>query len=126
MKSITAMYAGMTMLLFAGLSAHVSKLRIDLKTKLGDNSDPRVLRAARAQGNCAEYIAVLFLMLLIAEFQGGNKTVLHIFGGSILAARALHAYGMLATQAMMRTAGATINYLMLFGLPSYVLYLRFK
>ena len=82
--------------------------------------------AARAQGNCAEYIAILFLALLLAELSGGNKTLLHAMGGTILLARVMHAYGMLAGQAMMRTVGATFNYLVLFGLPSYVLYLRFK
>jgi len=125
MKSITAMYGGLTVLLFAGLSAYVSVLRGKYKTKLGDNAEPEVLRAVRAQGNAAEYIAVLLLMLFFAEMLGGNRTVLHVVGGLILLARVLHAYGILATSQAVRIAGAGINYLVLFGLPAYVLYLRF-
>jgi len=125
MESVTALYGGLTALLFAGLSAYVSSLRMKYTTSLGDNSEPAVLRAVRAQGNCAEYIGIMFLMLLLAEITGGDRTVLHVIGGTFFAARALHAYGILGQQGVSATLGATINYLVLFGLPAYVLYLRF-
>lgn len=125
MKSVTALYAGLTGMLFAFLSLNVSRLRIKYETKLGDNSNPEVLRATRAQGNCAEYIAVLFLMMFLVEMHQGNRTALHVAGGTILLARALHAYGVLAPLKRFSIAGATLNYLVLFTLPGWVLYLRF-
>jgi uncharacterized membrane protein YecN with MAPEG domain len=125
MGSITALYAGLTVLLFAGLSVYVSSLRGKYKTVLGDNSEPAVMRAVRAQGNCAEYIGILFLMLLLAEMSGGDSIALHVIGGTIFASRALHAYGVLGKRGLAHSIGATINYLVLFGLPAYVLYLRF-
>ncbi len=125
MDSVTALYGGLTALLFAGLSIHVSILRIRLKTSLGDNSDARVLRAVRAQGNCAEYIAILFLMLLLAEMTGGNSAVLHVMGGTILATRTFHAIGILGNKHLARAMASGFNYVVLVGLPGYVLFLRF-
>jgi uncharacterized membrane protein YecN with MAPEG domain len=125
MESVTALYGGLTALLFAGLSAYVSSLRMKHKTALGDNTEPAVLRAVRAQGNCAEYIGLIVVMLLLAEISRGDRTLLHVMGGSFFAARGLHAFGILAQQGMAGMIGATINYLVLFGLPLYVLYLRF-
>ena len=125
MDSVTALYAGITTLLFAGLSVNVSRLRGKYKTALGDNSEPEVLRAVRAQGNCAEYLAILFVMLLLAELMRGDDTILHMFGGGIFLARVLHAYGVIAKMGNATLAGATLNYIILTGLPIYVLYLRF-
>jgi uncharacterized membrane protein YecN with MAPEG domain len=125
MESVTALYAAMTTLLFAALSVNVSRLRGKHKTTLGDNSQPEVLAAARAQGNCAEYIAILFLMMLLAEFMGGGSTALHVLGGGILLARLLHAHGVLTSTAATIVTGAVLNYLALFGSAGYVLYLRF-
>jgi len=125
MESVTALYGGLTALLFAGLSVNVSMVRGKHKTALGDDTEPSVLRAARAQGNCAEYIGIVVIMLLLAEISRGDDTILHVFGGLFFAGRAIHAYGILGQETMLRTVGAAINYLVLFGLPSYVLYLRF-
>jgi uncharacterized membrane protein YecN with MAPEG domain len=125
MESVTALYAALTTLLFAALSANVSRLRAKHNTALGDNSNPEVMRAARAQGNCAEYVAILFLLLLLAEMTGGGSTALHVLGGGILLARALHAYGVLGKVQPASIGGAALNYLLLFGLSGYVLYLRF-
>jgi len=125
MDSVTALYAGLTTLLFAGLSLNVTRLRGKHKTALGDNSEPEVMRAVRAQGNCAEYIGILFMMLLLAELMRGDDTLLHVFGGGIFLARVLHAAGILGKISAVSTTGATLNYLALIGLPAYVLYLRF-
>ncbi len=125
MESVTALYAGITTLLFAALSANVSRLRGKHKTALGDNSNPEVLKAVRAQGNCAEYIAVLFFMLLLAEMTGGGSTALHVLGGAIFLSRLSHAIGVLGDTRPAMFFGAALNYLLLFGLAGYVLYLRF-
>jgi hypothetical protein len=125
MESVTALYAGLTGVLFAGLSLNVSLMRGKHKTALGDNSHPDVMRAVRAQGNCAEYIAWLFLMVFLAEASGGGSAILHTLGGVIFAARVLHAFGMLAKVGAASYAGASLNYVALFVSSGYVLYLRF-
>lgn len=125
MESVTALYAALTTLLFAGLSMNVSRLRGKHKTALGDNTNPEVLAASRAQGNCAEYIGILFLMLLLAEITGGGSTALHIIGGGILLSRAIHAHGVLTRTMATTVVGAAMNYLLLVTSSGYVLYLRF-
>lgn len=125
MESVTALYAGLTGVLFAALSLNVSRVRHAVNPPFGDTSNPDLQRAIRAQGNCAEYIAWLFLVMFLAEASGGGSMLLHVLGGAVFASRVLHAFGMLTKIGALTATGATINYVALFGSAGYLLYLRF-
>lgn len=125
MESVTALYAGLSGVLFAALSLNVSRVRHAVNPAFGDTSNPDLQRAIRAHGNCAEYLAWLFVLLFLAEASGGGSMLLHVFGGLVFAARVVHAAGMLGKIGALTATGATLNYTALFGLAVYVLYLRF-
>jgi len=90
---ITPLYAGLLALLFISLSFRVVHARRRHRVSVGDGGEKAVLKAMRAQANCAEYAPIGILLLLMAELQGMPVWLVHVFGAMLLAGRVLHAYG---------------------------------
>ena len=52
-----------------------------------------LLRRIRVHGNFAEYVPLALFLMALAELQGLPPLILHALGLSLLAGRALHAFG---------------------------------
>lgn len=89
--AITPLYTIPLVLLFIALSGRVILYRRRNKIPLGDAGDQDLLSLVRAQANCAEYMPLGVLLLLIAELADGASQGLHFVGISLLVGRYTHA-----------------------------------
>jgi len=94
---VTALYAGLLVLLLLVLAGRVTLLRSKLRVGTGHGNDPELARAIRVHGNAVEWILPMLLLLLVAELDGANRTFLHICGITFVAARIAHALGLSRT-----------------------------
>ena len=94
MVSISSLYAGLLALLFLLLSVRVIVARRTLRVGLGDGQSDILLRRIRVHGNFAEYVPFVLLMMVLIEWQGGSKAILHVIGVLLLLGRGIHAYGL--------------------------------
>jgi uncharacterized membrane protein YecN with MAPEG domain len=92
MLPVTALYAGVLGFYFVWLSARVIKARRVHRVALG-LEHRLVQRAARAQGNFAEYVPFALLMLALCELNGLPDWALHVLGVVLAVGRVLHAVG---------------------------------
>ncbi len=91
---VSTLYAGLAGLMLLGLSAWVVRMRGVTRTSLGTGSDRRMEQAVRVHGNFIEYVPIILLLLALAELGGAPAALLHGAGGTLLLARALHAWGL--------------------------------
>jgi hypothetical protein len=91
---VTALYAGLTGLLFMGCAILVVRQRMRAGVGLGDGGDEGLLRATRVHANLAEYAPIVLLLLLVYELGGGSPWVLHVLGAVFFLSRLAHAYGL--------------------------------
>ncbi len=89
--SITPLYAAPMVFLFMALSVRVIAYRRGHKIPLGDAGNPALLSRIRAQGNCAEYMPLGLLLLLMAELSGAPSFGLHSAGICLVVGRTVHA-----------------------------------
>ena len=94
MPRVTALYAGLLVVPFLGLTLRVFAARFRSGVTLGTGDDRRLLRAVRVHANFAENVPLFLAALLAAELAGAPGPALHAAGGVMLLARALHAAGM--------------------------------
>ncbi len=92
MLPVTGFYAALLAGLFLVLSLRVIRLRTRYQVVLG-TPNRLVERAARAHGNCAEYVPIALLLLALLELNGLPAWALHALGVVLLAGRGLHAWG---------------------------------
>lgn len=97
MPSITSFYTGLLALLFLTLSARVIMYRRAHRLSLGDTGDKALLKRMRVQANCAEYVPIAVILLLVLELGAAKPWLLHLLGASFLFGRVLHAYGLGST-----------------------------
>ncbi|MFC3675428.1 MAPEG family protein [Ferrovibrio xuzhouensis] len=91
---VTPLYAALCGLLLMVLSARVILLRRALKVGLGDGDQPVLRRAIRVQANCAEYVPLALILLLLLEISHQVPVVaLHVLGLLLLVGRIAHALG---------------------------------
>ena len=113
---ITAIYSALVALLFVGLAARVSQLRI----KFARSTDKEELRsmdvAIRAHGNIAEHAALTIALLILTESTGAGTGFMHLMGSLFLMSRLAHAWGYTTNKgkaSKMRGAGAGLNWLVI-------------
>lgn len=87
---VSALYLGLLGLLAVGLANYV--LYVRLRGQAQPKWKPEA--ALRVQANFVENVPLGLLLLLGLELQGAPPAALHAFGGSLLACRLLHAYGL--------------------------------
>jgi uncharacterized membrane protein YecN with MAPEG domain len=92
---VTTFYAAILGILLVVLSDLVSRNRKKAKISLGSSGDPILERAVRAHGNFVEYVPLALILLLLLEGQAAAPWMLHALGGTLLAGRLLHVYGMI-------------------------------
>jgi len=100
---VTMLYAALLGILLILLSWGVSKVRLREHVSLGAGEVSDLEAAIRAHGNFIEYVPFALILLMLAESTATPTWLLHAMGGTLLAGRLLHAYGI-------RQAGSTNNY----------------
>ena len=113
--TITPLYAGLLALLLVALSLKVIRARFAAKVSVGDGGDKGVVKAMRAQANCAEYAPMGVILLALAELQGAPGWTIHLLGSALLIGRLMHAYGFGRTPQVVpiRQLGMVLTFLML-------------
>jgi uncharacterized membrane protein YecN with MAPEG domain len=91
---VTTLYASFCALLLLGLSYRVVRYRQTLGVNLGAADKPELERAIRVQGNFAEYVPIILILLLLAELNHMAPWLLHLAGATLFIARVLHAWGL--------------------------------
>ena len=97
--------AGLLGLLAAVLTANVGLMRGRKKIYLGDGGDKELETAIRAHGNLVEFVPLTLLVIYMASDFYGFRIVA-ILSVALLAARVLHAGGMLGYIPYGRFVGA--------------------
>jgi len=91
---VTPLYAGLLALWFLVLSARVARNRGKRQVSLGDGGDTMLQRMIRAQGNFAEYVPMVLVLLVILELSHFSTYVLHGLGITLVVGRLLHGYAL--------------------------------
>ncbi len=94
MPRVTALYAGLLLVVFLAVTWRALAARQRSGVVLGTGGDRRLERAARVHANFVEYVPLFLVVLLAAELCGAAGIVLHGAGAMMVAGRALHAAGM--------------------------------
>ena len=98
---VSPIYIGLGALMFVLLSARVILSRRENRVGIGTGGNQELAQRIRAQGNCAEYLPMILIMLVAIEASGAPSWVVHLYGAVGLAARAVHA------QALSRHGGTS-------------------
>jgi uncharacterized protein len=90
---VTALYAALLGLLYAGLTVLVVRGRFGSGVLLGTGEDKGLLRAVRAHANFAEYVPLILILMALGEGMRLSAFLLHLLGAGLVVARVLHAVG---------------------------------
>lgn len=93
---ITALYAGLTIILAIVLGAGIGLYRGKTKISMGDGGDPQTLLRMRRHGNLVETAALTLLAMAIIEVNSASTTLLHALGVVYILARIAHPLGLKA------------------------------
>ena len=91
---VTAIAAGVLILLQTGLGLAVTLVRRRMKQSLGDGGNAELLAAIRRHGNLAENAALFIAGLGLLEMLGGLRLFVELLAGLFILARISHAVGM--------------------------------
>lgn len=94
MPRISLVFAALHALLLLLLVVPIVRMRLGRNIGIGDGGDARMSRLIRVQANFVEYVPIALLLLLMLELGGLSATWLWSFGGTLLLARMLHAFGL--------------------------------
>ena len=113
---ITGFYAGLLGIMLAILIIRIAMRRLRYRVGIGDGGIPDLAQAMRVHGNFAETVPILLVILFVMEYSGYNPAWLHLFGGSIILCRVLHACGITASplQSFGRKYGMMLTLLLFF------------
>ncbi|MEL7279320.1 MAG: MAPEG family protein, partial [Pseudomonadota bacterium] len=67
------------------------------KISVGDGGDKILMKRMRVQANCAEYVPLGVILLMIVELSGAASLTVHELGLMLVAGRVMHAAGMSIT-----------------------------
>jgi uncharacterized membrane protein YecN with MAPEG domain len=123
---ITALYGALNAVFNIALAYRVSRMRAKHSVSIGTGTNDQLAIAVRQHANNAEYLPLALVMLLICELCGGDRVLLHVIGGGLLAGRVAHAVGLPGKQwNVWRFSGSALTYVGILGSAGYALYLRF-
>jgi uncharacterized membrane protein YecN with MAPEG domain len=127
MPVVTALYGGLNAIFNIFLAARVSRARRSEKVSIGHGESRSLLVAARIHANNAEFVPLAIVMLLLVELCNGSSLVLHVLGGSLLAARVLHVIGMpRKAPNFFRVTGTGLTWTIIVAASVYALFLRMQ
>lgn len=128
MLKITSLYLGINILLFITLAINVIRIRQTQKVSLGDGGREDLMRATRAFGNNAEYLAVVFILLMLLELYHTSPVILHLLGAFFTLGRITHALaitGQAGKNAMLFRVGGMVITLTVLALGAVYLIIKF-
>lgn len=110
--SITPVFAGLLALLYVVLTVRVIAARRSERIGLGDQGNRKLMRRMRAHSNCAEYVPISLLLMLMLELMGAAPGLLWGLGTALVAGRLAHAYGFSAEPELgnLRIAGMVLTF----------------
>lgn len=92
---ISAIYVTAAALMVVALLLRVAWLRNTLRVGMGDGDKPALARAIRTHANAVECLPLALLLLVMLEISGETGAWLHGLGVALIAARLVHAFGLL-------------------------------
>ena len=95
---ITSGFAAVVVAGFIWLSVNAMLTRRAAKVSVGTGGNTILERAVRAQGNAAEYIPLMVVLVLLMELQGMISWVVMVLAMVFVMGRASHAYGLLVAE----------------------------
>ena len=90
----TPIYALTVSIIWLILWLRVTSLRSKIKVSIGDNGDKMLLQRIRQHGNCADWISVVLILMILAEGMGTPAHYLHISGVLLIIGRIVHPFGL--------------------------------
>ncbi|MBO6508894.1 MAG: MAPEG family protein [Roseibium sp.] len=90
---VTPFFTALLAALYMILTVRVINARGSERIGLGEQGNEKLLRRVRAHSNCAEYVPIALLLILMLELMGAAPWLLVGLGTVLLAGRSLHAYG---------------------------------
>jgi uncharacterized protein len=95
----------------ACLAIWVIVQRVRLKVEWGDGGNPDMAQAVRAHANFSEHVPMALLAIGASEVAGASRPLVIGMAASLIAARALSAYGLTRSlgPSFARQAGASIT-----------------
>jgi uncharacterized protein len=93
------------------LATWVIVQRVRLKVEWGDGGNPDMAQAVRAHANFSEHVPMALLAIGASEITGASRPLVIGLAASLIAARALSAYGLTRSlgPSLARQAGASIT-----------------
>jgi uncharacterized membrane protein YecN with MAPEG domain len=88
---LTPVYAALLALMFVYLSVRTIRLRLKLGVTLGEGGNAELHRAARVQGNFAEYVPFALLLVFFLEMETSSNAMIHLLCGALVLGRVVHA-----------------------------------
>ncbi|MFV2055033.1 MAG: MAPEG family protein [Thiohalomonadales bacterium] len=113
---ISAIYISASAILICWLSVNVIKKRRENSVSLGDGGNKDLIAAIAAQSNATEYIPIALLLLFALETNNANLWIIHSFGILLIAARIIHAQGILSVNLKRRVLGMQITFFSIISL----------
>ncbi|PMH43218.1 hypothetical protein BCU68_04315 [Vibrio sp. 10N.286.49.B3] len=107
---ITALYASLLALLMLWLSIQVIKQRRLAKVAYADGGVDALQIARSAHGNAVDYIPITLILMALLEYNSANIWLIHLVGLSFLAARIIHAIGILKGRFNFRVQGMILTF----------------
>ena len=122
--TIVPVYAAIFAIMLIALSLRVAKTRGDVRIAIGDGGNILLRRAIRVQGNFTEYVPMALILFTFVEMQGWPRWLVHGLCLVLLAARALHAYGIAQEpeDIRLRATGMATTALLLVAAAGLLLY----
>lgn len=113
--SVVALVAGLNGLIYLLLFLNVGRVRMALKINMGDDGNPRMIRAMRGQANFVENVPMGLVFLLVLSLIGMPVWALGVLGAMLVIGRLLHALHFCADDApgWQRAGGIILNFGML-------------
>jgi len=121
---ITALWAAILGLLSLVLAGLVVRARSTESVIFGDGASIVMQQRIRVHANFVEYVPLALLLLLVLELNGASPLVLHVLGGSLVAGRALHAFGLSTSTGTTpgRFIGTVLTWLVILVASALLLY----
>jgi uncharacterized protein len=92
--SVTPLYALPVAAIYLILWVRVTALRSSTGVSFGDGGNTALLQRIRQHGNCAEWISLVLILMILAEGTGVSANHLHISGALLLIGRLAHPFGL--------------------------------
>jgi uncharacterized protein len=91
---VTPLYALPVAAIYLILWFRVSSVRSAAGVSFGDGGNAVLLQRIRQHGNCAEWLAFVLILMILAEGMGTPALWLHISGALLLIGRIAHPFGL--------------------------------